>query len=455
MGWPQISPTRWERSLTGLEEYLILYASLSTTVSTTNQHFTTFSKVTVDINLPNIQSALKHAWKQMRSEEPDMATTIEGATKVYITPDEPTLQKWLDSTFIVTNITDADDLQRNGTFINQSTFYYLPNTSELVLRAQHHTINGVGILLWWDKFLLALLHPAPEITFGDEYRRLSVPLPEALGNNNPPTQEETEKATTQAMEYISGLPSIGMVSKASGQAPSPGKSQHIEYRFSPELTGAMVQGCKRRGISVTSAVHAAYGMVLMKHADPKSTTSRYTTINLFNLRDYLPERYRKVAATNHLTTLPFSIHLPVDFTRFVRELNKSYRSGIRENPEVLELVGAYNKVLIGMLKTLDAQAMLVPTDSCISSLGIVEKYLQRSYGSVVTVKDYKLTVDVVLGFDALHVSSFMDELRLVYSFNDGYEEPGMIRAYLDDVERVLREEILNEVTERKEELKGK
>ena len=106
------------------------------------------------------------------------------------------------------------------------------------------------------------------------------------------------------------------------------------------------------------------------------------------------------------------------------------------------MVGAYNAVLIAMLKAPEAQRVAVPTDAFVSSLGVVERYLRREYGGVVTVRDYRFTVDAVLGMDALHVLTFRDELRLVYSFNDGYEEAGVIRGYLDDVERVLREEVV-------------
>ncbi|OOG00965.1 hypothetical protein ASPCADRAFT_202813 [Aspergillus carbonarius ITEM 5010] len=442
MSWSQVSPTRWERPLTGFEEYLVLHANISSTVSSTNQQYTLFSKVTVDLHLPNIESALQHAWKQMRFTEPDLATTIlDGQTKVYETPTPTALQEWLNSTFIISpDLTDADDLQRNGPPIHQSKLYYLPKTSELVLRAQHSAIDGIGVLIWWDKFFHALHHPLPEIPFGQEHHHLDVPIHIALANNDPPTHEETQKATAKVLEYVSHLPGIGMVSQA-GTTP-PGKSQHIEHRFSPDLTAAIIHGCKRRGISVTSAVHAAYVMVLMQHADPKSNTSRYTTVNTFNLRDYLPERYRRKAATNCPINLPFSVELPVGFAEVAGELHRRYRNDVRGDPEVLGLVGAYNAVLIAMLKAPEAQRVAVPTDAFVSSLGVVERYLRREYGGVVTVRDYRFTVDAVLGMDALHVLTFRDELRLVYSFNDGYEEAGVIRGYLDDVERVLREEVV-------------
>ncbi|KAL2850603.1 hypothetical protein BJY01DRAFT_209917 [Aspergillus pseudoustus] len=442
MGWAQVSSNRWERALTGFEEYLVLWANKSKNVSHTNQQYTMFSKVKVEINLPNIQSALKHAWKQMRYEEPDIASTFEGDKKVYVIPDEAALQAWLDSTFVVTDITDADEIQRSGGKAEQSRLFYLPQTSELALRMPHYNIDGVGLSIWWDKFFNHLLYPKSESTFGGEHRNLAVPLPEALGNNETPTPEETERATAQVMEYAAKLPGIGMVSKA-GKAPS-GQCRNIEHRFSPELTRAIIQACKEKDMSVTSAVHAAYGSVLMKHADSQSNTSRYTTVTTFDLRDYLSESFRKTAVTNSTTTLPFSIDLPVSFSQLAQALSDRYRHGIRSNPQTLENVGTYNNVLIGILKTPQAQAVPVPTDGFVSSLGVVEKHLDRQYGSVVTVKDYKISLDVVLGTDTLHVFSFRDQLRVVHSFNDGYEEPHVIREYLNDIEAVLREELLHE-----------
>ncbi|PWY73222.1 hypothetical protein BO94DRAFT_525261 [Aspergillus sclerotioniger CBS 115572] len=451
MSWSQVSPTRWERPLTGFEEFLVLYANLSLTLSPTNQQYVFFTKITLDIHLPNIESALKHAWKQMRFEEPDLVTTIDKETKIYETPTTPTaLQEWLDTTFIIiTDITDADDLQRNGPLLDhdQAKLYYLPKTSDLVLRAHHSAIDGIGALIWWDKFFHALLHPHPhpEIPFGDEHHHLAIPIQSALNNNDPPTQEETNLATAMALHYVSHLPGLGMVSKAGTVAP--GKCQHIEHRFSPDLTHAIVRGCKRRNISVTSAVHAAYIMVLMKHAaDPSSNTSHYyASVNTFNLRGDLPERYRGKAAANYLVNLPFWVELPVGFSEVAGELNRSYRNDSRG---MLGLVGAYNAGLARMLKTPEAQGMKVPTDAFVSSLGVVEKYISREYGGgagVVTVKDFTFTVDAVLGMNMLHVSSFRDQLRLVYCFNDGYEEVDMIRGYLDDMERVLRVEVLGEM----------
>ncbi|KAE8395084.1 hypothetical protein BDV23DRAFT_169094 [Aspergillus alliaceus] len=375
------------------QEYLVSRANASRSLSDSNVQYTVYSKVVVELTISDIQSALEHAWKQMRYEEP--ATTLKGETKVYETPDEAALQKWLDSTFtfIVTGIPDAEELQRN----------------ELVLRAHHCTIDGVGILMLKHKFFSALVQPKSEVTFGNGYQRLAVPLPEALGNPEPPTPEQTERATTMAPV---------------------GQCQNIKCRLSLDMTAAIVQACNGKGITVATSVHAAYSLGLMKHANPLSNTPRYTTVNSFNLRDYLPAPYNKSAAANYPTTIPFTIDLPADFSQLAQALNHRCRNGVRGSPEVLELVGAYNRFLVGMVRTPRAEAAPVPTDACVSSLGVIEKYLQRSN---------------VLGIDASLLSTFKDQLRLVYSFNDGvygYEEPTKITEYLNHVAKVLNEELL-------------
>ncbi|KAB8233207.1 uncharacterized protein BDW43DRAFT_300396 [Aspergillus alliaceus] len=392
------------------QEYLVSRANASLSLSDSNVQYIVYSKVVVELTISDIQSALEHAWKQMRYEEPDIATTLKGETKVYETPDEAALQKWLDSTFtfIVTDIPDAEELQRN----------------ELVLRAHHCTIDGVGILMLKHKFFSALVQPKSEVTFGDGYQRLAVPLPEALGNPEPPTPEQTERATTMAPV---------------------GQCQNIKCRLSPDMTAAIVQACNGKGITVATSVHAAYSLGLMKHANPLSNTPRYTTVNSFNLRDYLPAPYNKSAAANYPTTIPFTIDLPADFSQLAQALNHRCRNGVRGSPEVLELVGAYNRFLVGMVRTPKAEAAPAPTDACVSSLGVIEKYLQRSNGNTVTEKDYKIVLDVVLGIDASLLSTFKDQLRLVYSFNDGvygYEEPTKITEYVNHVAKVLNEELL-------------
>lgn len=100
------------------------------------------------MDAPDIQSVLKHAWKQIRYEYPQAATTVEGMKKIYEVPTETSLEEWLASTFIISQAKDSKELHQSVAPIKQSTLYYLPRSSELVFRGHHHTLDGVGILLF-------------------------------------------------------------------------------------------------------------------------------------------------------------------------------------------------------------------------------------------------------------------------------------------------------------------
>ncbi len=214
--------------------------------------------------------------------------------------------------------------------------------------------------------------------------------------------------------------------------------------FPPKTTQAIVQACKENGVTVTSAVHAAYIAALVKHASPDSKMSEYVGMNQFNLRPYLPEPYSTsaYAAAVYYTPFPYTISLPSSFWDTARLLDRHYRTAIKEHPERLELKDHYMRTMNEIMQTPEFLTSPVPRDALVSSLGIAERHLQREYGNGIKVRNMSLGVDIVLGMSMLFLYTFQDQLRLVYSFNDAYEDPSHIQSYLEEVQRVLVEELL-------------
>ncbi|KAI9929402.1 hypothetical protein ASPWEDRAFT_134859 [Aspergillus wentii DTO 134E9] len=443
MSWSKVSDRRWERPVNGMEGYFVTTGNLTASLCDGREHYVIFSKVKVDIKIPDVALALKNAWKQLRHEQPQIASTVEGMKKVYEVPDEAALEEWLASTFIVSSCQDAEELYRNSEPIKQATLYYLPQSSELVLRAHHYTLDGTGAIMFWDRYLSMLVNPAKDMQFGDEHARLAPALEEALGYSEPSTEEQKEKAKARLMEYAGNIPGIGPVSKL-GSAPS-GRRQNAELLFSKETTAAIIAACKEKGITVTSAVHAAYVQTMMRYADPKSKLSKYVTANLFNLRCHLPAPYNSSqhAVSVYYTPQPFYLALPSSFWHTAQVLNKYYKTTFRDNRELLELNGPFTRALCDVAQTPEFLASPPPKDALVSSLGIAEKHVQRTYGRTVTVKDLKVGVDVVLGMSMMFLYTFQDQLRLVYCFNEGFEETPNIQTYLNEIRTVLEEELLN------------
>jgi len=442
IGWSEVSPGRWERGTDGLEGYFIVMANITASLCEGKEHYTLFSKLKLDASSSeNVQSALKYAWKQIRYEQPHIATTVDGMKKVYVVPDEKGIEQWLADTFVVSPAPDAESLYQSVKPIKQATLYYVAASSELVFRGHHHTIDGTGILLFWHSYLSALAAPMKAITYGSETSRLPLTLEEVLGYPAEGTDAQNEKAMALFMSWAGSIPGIGPMSSV-GTKPS-GACQNSELVFPAKTTAALVQACKAKGITVTAAVHAAYIMVLVKHADPESKLAQYVSANQFDLRPYLPEPYSssKYAVSVYYTPLPYKIDLPASFWDNAKALDTFYKTSFKGNPEALQLKGLWTRILCGAVQTPEFLAGPVPKDALVSSLGVVEKYVQRQYGSY-KVQDIKIGVDVILGMSMFFFYTFDEKLRLIYSFNDGYEDGKNIKMYLEETQKILVEELL-------------
>lgn len=442
MSWEKVSDVRWERPVDGLEGYFVVMANLTAGLCDGREHYTLFSVLKLETESLDIAPALKQAWKQTRYEQPQIATTVEAMKKVYEVPDEKALEAWLSSTFLVSSASGSEELYASVKPIKQATMYYLPKSSELVLRAHHHTMDGVGILHFWHSYLEALQSPIKEIKFGDEPARLAPTMEKVLGYAEQPTQELSERATALFMSWAGSIPGIGPVSQL-GAAAS-GRCQNAELVFAADTTNALVAACKKKGISVSAAVHAAYIQAIAKHADPGSKLSEYVTAAQFNLRPYLPAPYNssKYAASVYYTPLPYKTNLPASFWDLAKSLNEYYQTSFKGNPEALELKGHFTRVLCGAVQTPEFLANPVPKDALVSSLGLAEQYLKREYGSGIKVQDLKVGVDVVMGMSMFFFYTFRDQLRLVYAFNDGFEKAENIQTYLNEVQAILVQELL-------------
>ncbi|KAL4875601.1 hypothetical protein BJY04DRAFT_232332 [Aspergillus karnatakaensis] len=457
MSWIQVSPIRWERPSTGVERYLYFTGNGAMTVYGRRQ-YTLVSTLKVELNLPHPQATLRQAWLQLRHQEPDLAATLEegGEKKVYETPDQRELGQWLQRTFVVLSSNNAEEVLNAGPDgyahgyamdQEQATLYYLPKSSELILHAHHWLIDGIGMLIFWDKFLTALTSPRTDLVFGTEYTRLNPTVHEALGHTSL-SQSNIEQATELLSEYIINLPALGPVSNA-GKVAS-GVCRSFEHRWSVSSTSAIIRACKKRGISVTAAVHAAYILVLKKYADPESTQSRYTNVPVFNLRPFCLPPFNTVAMGCYYTTMPLTVGLSAStsFAKLAETLSQYYSTCIKCNPERLESNAAFANLMAQLACSPEYLSAPVPSDAFFSSLGIVESHLKRVYGgtprgaATVRVEDYRLWVDIVVGMNMAHVYTFGDQLRVAYHFNEGYEEGEMIKRYLEEMEGVLERELI-------------
>ncbi|KAL4749567.1 hypothetical protein BDW72DRAFT_204641 [Aspergillus terricola var. indicus] len=438
MGWTQISPTRWETPLRGMEDYFAFTGNIPGTIGDERYHYLIISKFKVEINIPNVEGALRQAWIKLRFEHPQIAATTEDGKKVYEVVDNAALQAWVNSTLIVSSAASADELLQTVSPIRQTTLYYVPRSSELVLRCHHHINDGIGSLQAMDLLFKWLGEPPTKLAWGSEHIRLPAPLEESLGAPEVLTPEQAEQGAARLMAYLNKLPAIGPVCKV-GKAP-PGQAKTEESTFSSEFTAAIVKSSKEQGITVTAAIHAAYIKMLQKYPDPESELSRYTGITAHSMRRYLAQNRDQPVVSLCYACQFVSIPLPASYHELAQALDRHYKTTI--NDEALKVHDAFTRTLAALVRTPEYQNAPIPTDATTSSLGIIENYLQREYGNTVKVNDFRIGCDIILGMTTLHFWTFRNQMHLVYSFNDAYEEPTDARAYLNEMEKVLREDLV-------------
>lgn len=216
--------------------------------------------------------------------------------------------------------------------IKQSTMYYLPRSSELVVSGSppHHRRHWHSPLFWHHCFE-ALVTPK-DIRLGDEHARLAPTMDDILGYPENLTPEQAKKAESLLADWATHVPGIGPVSKA-GTA-SPGRPQNRELVRSTQTTEAIVKASKRKGVTVTSFLHAAYIQAITKYADRNLNLSQYVTVNEFNLRPYLPGPYNtsQYAAANYFSPLPLRLDLPSSLWDTANAFNRYYQDLFQGRP---------------------------------------------------------------------------------------------------------------------------
>lgn len=253
------------------------YANFTTSTYGKGEQATICSFLKISLH-PHVQSptvdipeVLRRAWVRMRFEQPDIACFAdnEKSIKVYKVPDERSLRSWLDQSFHVMPVcADARSAYPDLEITSAASLYWLPQSSEVMLRAPHWMIDGMGTVMFWDAFfnLVRMEEGREEVyAWGEELRRLS-PAMEKVWGYEQGTAERVKEVTDSFMSFIGKYPSIGPTNTA-GKVP-PTRCAMAELVLDESLTETLISICKCQGISVTSAIEACFILALQAHAAP-------------------------------------------------------------------------------------------------------------------------------------------------------------------------------------------
>ncbi|GKZ73243.1 hypothetical protein AnigIFM50267_009922 [Aspergillus niger] len=407
-----------------------------------------------------LPTLIRHSWLHLRFQHPSLAAHPDSsdANLVYTVPESAdTLNQWASQTFFIkSDAQSADDVIRTIAPAPDAQLYYIPKSSQLLLHTAHWRTDGVGgfLLLGQLVDLMAshadtllsgsLPDPFDACAWGTETTRLSPSVEEAGNMPLTPTDEQKAIAQEAVGTFAHAQGAVGI--PYTGDATTiPTGTRAAELTLTPAATTAALSAAKARGLGITAATHASVAAVNFQHAIPEHRDQRrhYTSTIRHSLRPYMPEPYSGPAgaATLFTTGWTYRVDPTSSWEENALKYHAEYRRGLSK--EYLLAHREYATMLVNLLRNLPAPEE-PPSDIDISSLGVLEKYLQREYGSPesgFSIVYAGLGVEMLARQGVVYVWTFRDQLTLRVVFNEAYHTEEQMWAFLRDVKADLLREL--------------
>lgn len=380
---------------------------------------------------------MKEAWKAIRYRHPTIAAFPDSGKYVYEVPDSVAVDCWLEETFTtVSPPTTTDDLHATFKPGKYAQLYYIPRTSEIMIHSSHWRIDGIGYLHLLHHFFEAVANPKP-VNFGNEGKNLSPGLDEVMSIPEPWTEEAGQAGQNALIDYFKNLPTIGM---KTGPEQVPGATRRCRMTLSPEETSAVIAGCRSKGFSVTSGIHAAVVCVAQKQADPDIPATKYTSLLPWDFRKYCPAPYDGAdhPVASYHSGFPGTLK-PSTFLENASQWREIYsRDPTSKEWGVFDWHAAYVRFAITSFTQPPPPGFIPPTEPGISSLGNIDQFVKGEYGDgAVEMEDLWLGVETLTRQILSHVWTRQGRMTLSACYNKNFYDADFVEEYLNDVKGEL------------------
>ncbi|KAL8791614.1 MAG: hypothetical protein Q9195_005819 [Heterodermia aff. obscurata] len=438
--WKETSAGNYERPFDSIERFFLAIGRGSQALNREHWAVNIFAHFESDASREETEKALKHAWITMRYYHPSLACIAREETKLYQVPDPSTLDAWLEKSFIIESAsTSKDDLLASIRPSVLASLHYLPHTSEILIHTSYWRIDLVGAISLLQNFFSAVAKSRP-IDFGNEAANLSPGRDEAASYSqldhlgNAVEAEQVDKAATDlVMNFLRNLPSAGLPAQNVNQMP--GGTRRAELVLDEAKTSAIVSACKQRGLTVTTALHAALLVAMQAVAPlPPSSSSKYTSFGIFNVRPSLKPPFDNSAvhpAALHIVGLPLVLQLS-SYADLALQLKQFYKQRIPPSvdSDIDEkiVVPATSKMadFVGQPPPVDFPA---PREPLLSSVGVVDRYLKSDHGSI-KVKDFWVGVEMMTPQIIFYLWTWQGRMTLSAFYNETFYHQNFVQQFL-------------------------
>ncbi|KAI1860568.1 hypothetical protein JX265_009967 [Neoarthrinium moseri] len=421
---------------------------------------------------------LRRSWEILRYQYPALGATITHDKREsthgrpHLKAETSNAHTWINDTFIVSHDCDsASSLFSTLLSTATATCYWIPRSSEFVIRSSHWRIDGVGMAFLCHDFMKALgwvirqglETPVEDCTALFNKPPSIAPNLELLAHAQSqlaPVAVDTESPVLAAgadalvAEFLRGIPSIGLPTIADSSGAIPCASSRVGTRLSRELTTRFTAACRGKSIKVSSAVHAAIVCVTAGFPqDPRCKS--YAAFAPVDLR-----RSLETTATTETSDIPkvvglYFSGLPVrvdevagkDFDTISRGLNSTYSRDLLEfwgpadgqgrKVSLLDLAEPYVRRTTALFNAPISNDLPPVQTPDLSSLGKLESFLQTNYenitGENLEVANFWIGTEMLNRCVQFHTWSWKGEFNLGASFNQSFYEKQFVVDVLEKV----------------------
>ncbi|KAL4747153.1 hypothetical protein BDW72DRAFT_209847 [Aspergillus terricola var. indicus] len=470
--WKLIHAGRWERDIDEAEEF---YTSLAKAYEGTGRVFfaiTGFISFSVPVQpgtpLQEVEKraeeALKGAWIRLRYHHPTIASRVQyhpaeqRYKKIYETfNDDASQRQWADETFQVLSekMSGLHWCNADPPVPALPTLFLIkaPATddqifrADLVLRAHHDIIDGMGTLLLFHNFFTLAAEAYGQVSyelphFGDEWSNLSPPLRRAA-EIPAVLSPELEGDLREILEYNSALKrGVEIASPPFQQHIAlPGKHQRVALTLPQNTTARLLAKCRTLGLSVTHAYHASIALTVGALQERRETERmlRYISYCLIDERHHCKSPYSTSAhpaSVYHTVSgkcLAINLTVPAlgnpiktpmteDIYLPVAEYVRDYYLEIRHHEDHIKLVPAYWSMSI--LSYPENKSPAIPPrnetpSASISSMGVLDKVIRHQYESFSVDNPWVTGEELGTGL-GLFLGTWKGRLTLSAAYNEAW-----------------------------------
>ena len=442
MSWTETTTGTWTRDLDNTE-FLLRNVAYPLKAAANREHWAinTIFEIQFD-GQSNIVDALRRAWVNLRYQAPILASILDdNRTLTYTTPDAEALDKWLASSFSIYEQGSAETFMNEAEWHDYCSLHFFSQTSQLLIRTHHWLNDGTGALHLANKFFELLVEDRPAPKFGDEISRLAPSFAIVAKLPTEVSPDVEEKAQERFMSFLSKLPSVGLSASNTDQLPR--GSQHIVVPFEASILPSILSRCKKHGISLAAAFHAAIAMTLFEMAGPDSSAQRYTSVGNFSYRKYLPSPFnetKKWPMGCWMLGLPISIERDSDFVVMAKNAQAFYKQPLQSDtfPD-WNSYDHYAGKMAWLIGAPPPPGVPAPTNPPLSSLGLVEDFIQHEYRdkSHISIKFVELWPDVMLPTPVVYQWSWKGRLYNNVCYNAAHYTKSYMTEFIKRVQENL------------------